>query len=115
MPRKYGAGKKRHYIIFQSKTTSQNNYGEKEITWNDDVDCFAEIVPLRGKEYYNSRQIQSLSTHKICIKYNTLNDGSRIKPSNCRITFNDRIFNIESVINIDERDIDLEIMVVEEL
>jgi SPP1 family predicted phage head-tail adaptor len=110
------AGRYRHFVTIQSQVISKNTYGEKEITWADDItDYPAEIISLRGKEYYNARQIQAIVTHKITIRYITLSDGTRIKPSNCRIIFDDRIFNIESVININERNIDLEIMAIEEL
>lgn len=110
------AGRRRYYIVFQSKTESANSYGEVDIVWSDDFNCFAEIKPLRGNEYYNARQIQSNISHKVVIQYATLSNGDRIKPSNCRIVFDDnRTFNIQSVINIGERNKELELMVVEEL
>ncbi|MFB5622537.1 MAG: phage head closure protein [Nitrosarchaeum sp.] len=105
----------RHYITIQSQVVTQNKYGENEISWVDDSECFAEIKPIKGDEYYNARQIQSVVTHKITMRYTTLSDGTRIKQSNSRIKFGDRIFNIEGVINLMERNIDLELMVVEEL
>jgi len=109
-------GRLRHYIIFQSKTESANSYGEIDIVWSNDFSCFAEVKPLRGNEYYNARQIQSNISHKVTIQYAALSNGDRIKPSNCRIVFDDnRIFNIQSVINIGERNKELEMMVVEEL
>lgn len=109
------AARYRHYITIQSQKVTTNTYGEENISWVDDSECFAEIKPIRGDEYYNARQIKSIVTHKITMRYTTLSDGTRIKQSNSRIKFGDRIFNIESIVNLMERDIDLELMVVEEL
>lgn len=110
------AGKRRHYITVQRvSSTQQNTYGEIEEAWNNDFNTFAEIKPMRGKEYYNSRQIQSICTHKIIFAYREFSTGGLITPDDSRIIFNSRVFNIESIININERNIDLEIMAVEEL
>lgn len=109
------ASRYRHYITLQTKIISIDTYGEEDITWNDEFNSFAEIKPVRGNEYYNAQQIQSSITHKITMRYCTLNDGSRIKPSNSRIIYDDRIFNIQSIININERSIILEFMAIEEL
>ena len=81
----------------------------------DDFECFAEIKGLRGKEYFSSRQLGSVVSHKIVIRYTTLSDGRRIKPDNCRIIYEDDIYNIISVININKRNKEIEIMVVEDL
>lgn len=110
------AARYRHYVTIQSQVVSTNTYGEENISWVDDITDYAcEIKPIRGDEYYNARQIKSIVTHKITMRYITLSDGTRIKQSNSRIKFGDRIFNIESVINLMERNIDLELMVVEDL
>lgn len=104
----------RHNIIIQSKEQSRDTYGETDITWVDDFEVFAGITSIRGNQFFNAQQVQSAVTHKINMKYIELSNGDRIKPENARIKFNDRIFRIMYVINIDERDIELELMTVEE-
>ena len=108
------AGMRRHFVTIQRKSSSQNTYGEDAFSWVDDSETWAAILPIRGDEFFSSQQVQSSVTHKISMKYQTLSDGTRINP-NCRIVLNSRIFNISSVINPEERDIDLEIMAVEEV
>lgn len=109
------SGKLRESITVQSKKKTKNSYGEEDITWIDDFECFAEIKGLRGKEYFNSMQIGSVITYKIIIRYMTLSDGTRIKPNNARIIYDNDIYNILSIININKKNKELELMVVEEL
>jgi len=108
------AGLRRHLATIQRKTTSQNTYGEDAGAWVDDSECWAAIMPLRGDEFFANQQVQSSVTHKIYIKYQTLSDGTRIN-STCRMVCDSRIFNFQSVIDPEERQINLEIMAVEEV
>ena len=113
-----GAGKYRNFITIQRFTTSKGTYGSDQKDWYDDTDDVpAEIRPLRGEEYFRSKQTQAYISHKITIRYITLSDGTKIKPSNCRMVtdIGDRVFNIESIIDPFERHRELEIMAVEEI
>jgi head-tail adaptor len=113
-----GAGKYRHFVTIQRFTTSKGTYGTDQKDWYDDVDDIpCEIRPLRGEEYFRSRQTQAFVSHKITIRYTLLSDGTKIKPSNARLTTDngDRVFNIESIIDPFERHKELELMVVEEI
>ena len=112
------AGSLRHRINIQTQSSTAGTYGAATITWKDDAELWAAIWPLRGTEYYNAQQVESAITHKFRIRYTTLSDENRISPS-CRIRLGDednaRYFNINSVIDPDERHIYLDIMAVEDV
>ena len=112
------AGELRHRITIQTQSVSAGIYGSADITWADDIEVWASIWPIKGNEYYHARQIESGVTHKIRLRYTKLSDDTRISPK-CRIRHGDdenaRYFNIESVIDPDERHIFLDIMAVEDV
>lgn len=108
------AGQLRHRIMIQKKKTSRNSYGEVSVTWMDNMNCWASIEPIRGKEYFSAQQVQAGVTHRITMRHYTLADGTKINP-NCRIKYDDRYFNIQSVINPSERNIMLQLMCIEDI
>ena len=108
------SGKLRHRIVIQRKIIIKNSYGEDTITWVDDCNRWAGIYPLRGEQYYDAQQVQAGITHKIVLRYCTLQDGTLINP-NCRIKHEERFFEIISSINPEERNISLEIMAIEQV
>lgn len=112
------AGLLRHRITIQKQSFTRNNYGEKVGVWNDNINVWAQIQPLRGREYFESQQVQSAVSHRIRMRYRTLSDGSLITPKE-RIkwvhpkTGDDRYFEINSIINPDERNVYLDLMCTE--
>jgi len=109
------AGTLRRRITIQKKRIDKNTKGEQTVSWEDDATIWGAIWPLRGTEYFASQQIQSSVSHKIRIRYRTLEDDTKITP-NCRIKHNtNRYFNIISVIDPDERHIHLDLMCSEEV
>lgn len=97
-------GKLRHRVTIQKLISTPDGGGGSTKTWIDDATVWAAIEPLRGGERYVAQQIQSELTHKITMRYR---EG--IKPQ-MRIKYKDRIFEILSVIDIDERRIWLEML-----
>lgn len=101
-------GELRHRITIQKCNSNQNNYGEIDInatiTWSDVVTVRAGIYPISGKEFFAAETVNSEITHKVKIRY-----IEGISP-NMRIKFNNRIFSIESVINFQERGIELQLL-----
>jgi SPP1 family predicted phage head-tail adaptor len=97
----------RHRITLQKKTTTENNIGDNVATWSDVTTVWAAVEPLRGKEEIISAQVTSETTHRITVRYR---DGLN---SHMRIKFGSREFRIESLINLDERNRQLELMCVE--
>lgn len=101
-------GKLRHRVTIQKLISTPDGGGGSTKTWIDDATVWAAIEPLRGGERYVAQQVQSELTHKITMRYR---EG--IKPQ-MRIKYKDRIkdriFEIWSVIDIDERRIWLEML-----
>ena len=102
-------GKLRHYVKLQSSTQAQSGYGEESKTWATDESIFAEIKPLRGSELLEYQQINSELTHRIIIRYTSNATSAK------RILFGTRIFDINVVRNIDERNIYQELLCKEKL
>ena len=101
------AGKLRHKIDIQQFTTTKDSYGEDIKTWASYHKTFAEIRPLRGREYFDEQQIVPEVDNKIIIRYK-----SGIAPT-MRIVWGDRTYEIRSVTNFDERNVMQEILAVE--
>ena len=101
------AGELRHSLIIEAKTTSKNDYGEKSDTWSTVATVRAGIRPLYGREYVESRAIKSEVTHKIIMRYYS---GLTTKH---RLKFGARYFDIETIMNLEERNQLFEILAVE--
>ncbi|MDK2986534.1 MAG: hypothetical protein PWQ96_2178 [Clostridia bacterium] len=97
-------GELRDKVTIQEYIQTPDGYGGFSETWQDKYTVWANIKPLRGREYFEMQKIQSEITHKITIRYR-----SDINTSN-RIRYKDQILNIKSVIDIDNRHRYLEIM-----
>lgn len=97
-------GELRHRITIQKLNNSQNEYGEISKLWEDILNVRAGIYPISGKEFFAAETVNSEITHKVKIRY-----IEGIMP-NMRIKFNNRIFSIESVINFQERNIELQLL-----
>jgi SPP1 family predicted phage head-tail adaptor len=91
------AGKLRNKISIQRKTRTPDGGGGWSDTWAEIHNISAYIKPVSGNEVFVAMRIQASITHDIMIRY--LDD---VKASD-RIVFKERLFNIQSVINIEER------------
>ena len=101
------AGKLRHKITIQQYTDGTNDNGYPEKTWTDFVSCWSSIEPIKGKEYFAAQTEHSKVDHIITCRYYT---GIT---TDMRIKYNNQHFNIESILNVDERNRELQIMAVE--
>ncbi len=81
-------------------------------TWTTDTATSqrAFIRPLRGNELMIARQVTPQVTHEITMRNPTLTHDQRLKESGAGT----RIFNILSIINVNERDHEKRILCVEE-
>jgi len=101
------AGLLRKKITIQELSSAQNEYGEAEDTWQEFATVRAGVEPLREREYFEAKQTQSESTKKFRIRYLA---GVTNK---MRILYDGKTFDIESVIDTDERHRELVILAVE--
>jgi len=101
------AGRLNKQITIQQVTETKNSFGEVSEAWSTYNTVWAEIKPISGKEYFNAESVQSEVTHKIKTRYLS---GITTK---MRISYDSRVFDIETVINIDERSRYIEMMCTE--
>ena len=98
------AGKLRHKIKIQVGTITQNATGEEILTWTDLAVRWASVEPLTGKEAFQEDHLQAEVTHKIFVR-----KTAGVVPK-MRVLFGSRVFDIKSVLNIEERGVMLKLM-----
>ena len=99
------AGSLRNKAELQAIGSTQNEFGEVvqgDYTKLKDVWCM--ITPIRGSEKFLSNADYAKTTHKIKIRYTSGVNASQ------RLVWKERIFDIISVMNISERDREIEIL-----
>lgn len=87
-------GRMRHIITLQEKRSTIGEYGGMVDTWQDVATVWASVEPLRGRELFAAQAAQSVTTVRFRIWYM---DGVS---QAMRILFGSKVYNIESVIDI---------------
>ena len=76
------AGRLRHRLTLQSKTTTQDAYGAAVVSWADQGEVWGAIEPITGKEYFAQDQVQSEVRVRIVLRYTSgLDTTWRVKHS----------------------------------
>jgi SPP1 family predicted phage head-tail adaptor len=91
------AGKLDKKVLIQVKTEGQDTFGEPNTTWATTATTYANINPLVGKEFFSAQQNESQISHDVTIRYRR-----GVKPK-MRISYNDRVFEIHTVIDFEEK------------
>jgi SPP1 family predicted phage head-tail adaptor len=97
-------GRLRQRITIQAYVVTRDSFGAEEPTWTDVATVWASVTPVSGKEYFASAQVSAEVSTKITMRYR-----SGITPK-MRVVFGTRIFEISSVLNFEERGIELNLM-----
>ena len=97
-------GRLRHRIEIQQATETRNNYGEPVVSWATFRKCWASVEPLRGRELWAALEQQARVSTRIRIRY--LAD---VTPKT-RILYATRIYLINSIIDEEERHINMQLM-----
>ena len=97
-------GKLRQRVTLQKPVVAIGDYGADDITWTDVATIWANVMPLRGSEYYASMREESGVDVRINMHYRT--DVSH----GWRLTYEGTEFDILTVIDPDERHKYLELM-----
>lgn len=105
------SGKLRHLVTIQRRVVGSpqaTSTGQPDETWTAFLtDIHASIEPISGREYFAQRQVQGEVTHRVRLRYRA---GIT---SAMRVVFGSRVFDIASVIDFEERNIELQLMCVE--
>ena len=103
------AGRLRHHIEFQVVTETPDGVGYLVPAWGLFAEADAAVEPLQGQELFSERQIHADVTHGIRARY-----LPGLTPRH-RIKFGERIFDILSIRDVDERNIEIDILAKERL
>ena len=95
-------GRLRHRVMLQQRQAASNDPAED--FWADTTEVWAFVQPSRGAEQQSQQQSESAADHKVTMRPISINAREN------RLVYQSRIFDIESVINIDERDKVLEVL-----
>jgi SPP1 family predicted phage head-tail adaptor len=102
--RRINAGKYRQPITIQSKSlTGQDSYGGSSEVWSTFMSVSAGIFPLTGTEKFQADVITAEITHRIHMRY-----IPSVSPE-MRIIFGTRVFYITSIVNLEERNVELQL------
>lgn len=99
-------GQLRHRVTFQSASLTQNDYGEPVPTYSEVDTVWARIEPIAGSEKYAAMHHQGETDHRVLVRYNSALAALAVDD---RVKFGSRYFDIKSIKNTEERDIQLEI------
>lgn len=103
----------RHRLTLQEEVQTPDGFGGYARTWQDVADVWAEIISLAGtiksagREILFAGQLQAEVSHRILLRYR--DDVA----AGMRLVFENRAFNIQSVVNTDEKNETLELLVQE--
>lgn len=101
MPRN---GAYRHKITIQTPTETLDGFGQAVKSWSTFATPFASVEPLQGREYFSSSQFQAEVTTRVRLHYLS---GVTAK---MRVSWDGRIYNIQSIINPAERNREMQLM-----
>lgn len=99
------AGRLRHPILIQKPVGTTGDFGTSTVDWADFFLAWATVQPLTGNERVEAQQINAAVNYRITLR---CRPDLTISPQH-RVKYNDRIFDILSVINVDERNHTLEL------
>ncbi len=95
------AGRLRNKIVVQTNTPTQSGSGALTDVWSTYATVRSEINPKGGREYFDAKQVNAEIDIIFNIRYYS---GVTSK---MRISWNSRTFDIQSVINPMERNIEM--------
>lgn len=98
-------GKLRHFVEIHAVTIIEDEIGNQHEVWQKVAEAWASVEPLKGDEYFTAAYMAASVTHRVTMRP----PGVPVHPSN-RIIFNGRTLEIESVLDIEERGRELQLM-----
>ena len=105
-------GDLRQRILFQEEVKTDDDAHGHTQSWKDIAEVWANVQPLSGRELYYAKQLKNTTTHVIKIRYR--NDITVDRISLMRIIFETRIIKIDSLIDLEEKKIILELRCTED-
>ena len=94
-------GRFRHLVTVQEKVGANDAYGQPASLWQEYAKAWCDVRPLTGKEFYDS--MQQYAEH--AYEFRTRHIAGKIIRPKMRILWGTRLFDIQSVANLRERNI----------
>lgn len=85
-------GALRHRVTIESKTITRDTFGGQVVTWGTVANCWASVEPLKGREFLEGRRAEAEVSTRILIRYR-----AGVLPG-MRVTWGDRVYDIQAVI-----------------
>lgn len=106
------SGKLRHRVTIRNLIETQSTVtGELARSWSTVLDgVWASVEPYQGREYFASQQFQSKTSHRITIRYSTVNITPKMVVAN-----GTHLYEVESIINPELRNNELQLMCFERI
>lgn len=97
-------GRLRHRIVIEESIDGRDSFGAETSEWSPFAKVWADVSPVSGREFIAFKQINAEISTKVTIRYHA---GVTTE---MRILFDNRIFEITSIINPEEKNISLLLM-----
>ena len=97
-------GKLRHRILIEQAAETRDADGSVIEAWSAYATVQASIEPLSAREYFAAQSTQADVTHRINLRY-----LAGVTPK-MRVSYGSRLFDILSVINVGERNRELQLI-----
>jgi SPP1 family predicted phage head-tail adaptor len=103
-------GKLRHKVTIHNLIETQSTItGEMVQSWSTGASVWAAIEPLQGRELWQIQQFQAKVDTRITVRYS--NDSTAITAKSMLThSTGDQDYFVESIINPDERNVELQMM-----
>ncbi len=102
-------GELRKQVAIQQEQPTPDGAGGYALTWTTLATTWADISPISGTEVFTSGHLEGHVTHKVTMRWRS----DITITSDMRLLYNNRIFNILTVMNNDERNRFAELLVEE--
>jgi SPP1 family predicted phage head-tail adaptor len=108
------AGDLRHRITILHFVSGKDEDGLPTKEWRPLAEVWAAVGPLQGREFWQAKAVQAESTVRVRIRYvkGWKDSAGNLVPvsTKLRVQYGDRVLGIESVIDSDERHVELQLL-----
>lgn len=89
-------------VVLQRQIEPQNEYGEVEPIWTDQMSVWAQVQPIRGSERFQAEGLQTEATTEFLLRYSPT--VAAMTPKNWRIVYKEQHYDIEEVQELGRHD-----------
>ena len=99
------AGRLRHRGVIEEKAVSRDAYGAEAVTWTEVATGWMGVERVGGREWFQAQGMQAEVTARLRMRYR-----AGVRPE-MRVRVNGHTYDIVTVIDVQERGRELEVMV----